>query len=61
MHNNDESEIPQELHELNIAQGKIKGLMGTWDELTDEERREEIEQCISLLEYPADRLGDADA
>lgn len=54
------TEIPQEIHELNIAQGKINALMDDWEQLTDEERVEQMEQCINILEYPVERIGDHD-
>ena len=53
-------QIPQELHELNIAQGKINFLMDDWEQLTDEERVEQMEQCINILQYPIKRIGDPD-
>lgn len=54
------TEIAQELHELNITQGKIKRLMKNWEQLTNEERVEEIQQCMNILQYPLERLGDSD-
>jgi hypothetical protein len=54
------SEIPQELHELNIAQGKINRLIEDWHELSEEERIEQMEQSISILEYPVRRLSGCD-
>ena len=52
-----DQEMSMERMELNVARGKVVRISDEWEDMSDEERLQQIEQAIRLLEYPAERIG----